>query len=310
MSDENTKTRWHLLLGTLLEYLLPPVGIQVSIEPPVMSDPPKADIILLRRDTDDWTPEQKARLSDGIRDTNASHILLEFKYTESITTDAVQQILGYEFFYRKSQNLKPEQLACFLISAKKPQTATLKKFNYQATEQQGIYQSDNLLLQKIPLISLNELPNTAHNAWLRCFASKQIEKKRAFQCIEPKTIEQTSLKLYWFMSGLLKFLLNTVEVDTMKIEVTPEDVLKYVELLEEVGWHSVIERHLQKLDAQEILKGLSAKQRLEGLNPKERLEGLKPAERLEGLKPEERLEGLDPEMIEAYLQKLKQNKQH
>jgi len=202
MSDSNTKTRWHLLLGTLLEYLLPPVGIQVSIEPPVMSDPPKADIILLRRDTDDWTPEQKARLPDGIRDSQASHILLEFKYTESITTDALQQILGYEFFYRKAQNLKPEQLACFLISAKKPQTATLSKFDYQATKQQGVYQSSNLLLQKIPLISLNELPNNSHNAWLRCFASKYAEKRKAFQCIEPEEIGQTNLKLYWFVSGL------------------------------------------------------------------------------------------------------------
>lgn len=177
MSDSNSKTRWHLLLGKLLEYLLPPVGIQVHVEPQVMSDAPKADIILLRRDTEQWTEEQTSRLADGIRDSRAREILLEFKYTESVSYDAVQQGLGYEYFYRKSQRLEPEELECFLLSAKTPQAATLRKLGYKETEQQGVYRADHWLSQKITLISLNDLSDAKHNVWLKCFASKQAEKK-------------------------------------------------------------------------------------------------------------------------------------
>ncbi len=45
METSNTpKTRWHRLLGTLLEKLLSPVGVTVSTEVPIMSNPPQADI--------------------------------------------------------------------------------------------------------------------------------------------------------------------------------------------------------------------------------------------------------------------------
>lgn len=44
------KTQWHRLLGKHLELLLTPVGITVQTEPQVMSEPPKVDILLLRRE--------------------------------------------------------------------------------------------------------------------------------------------------------------------------------------------------------------------------------------------------------------------
>jgi hypothetical protein len=44
-----SKTRWHRLLGRLLEELLAPLGISVFTEFPLMSEPPKTDILLLRK---------------------------------------------------------------------------------------------------------------------------------------------------------------------------------------------------------------------------------------------------------------------
>ena len=49
------KTRWHRLLGKLLEELLTPVGIDVSTELQVMTDPPETDILLLRRENAKWS---------------------------------------------------------------------------------------------------------------------------------------------------------------------------------------------------------------------------------------------------------------
>ncbi|OQY42663.1 MAG: hypothetical protein B6242_15870, partial [Anaerolineaceae bacterium 4572_78] len=89
--DESSRTN--------LQELLTPVGITVSTNVEVMVDPPESDILLLRMDTPNWTPEQRALLPDGIRDSQANHILLEFKMTESLDKIAVAKTIGYDVFY-------------------------------------------------------------------------------------------------------------------------------------------------------------------------------------------------------------------
>ncbi len=84
-TSSSSAIQWHRLLGTLLERFLTPVGIDVSTNVEVMSSPPEADILLLRRQGRQWSEEQKARLPDGIRDSDAKHILIEFKYTNPST---------------------------------------------------------------------------------------------------------------------------------------------------------------------------------------------------------------------------------
>jgi hypothetical protein len=113
------KTRWHRLLGSLLEQLLTPVGISVFCDVKVMSNPPEADILLLRRETEYWTPEQRQRLADGIRDSRASHILLEFKYSESFSEKALLQTLSYDYFYKNSHHLAENHVQSFLVCAKR-----------------------------------------------------------------------------------------------------------------------------------------------------------------------------------------------
>jgi len=283
MSDTNSKTRWHRLLGKLLECLLTTVDIQVQVEPELMSQPPKGDIILLRRQHPDWTAAQKALLADGIRDTTAAYILLEFKYTESVNRDVLQQTLGYEYFYRQAQQLNAEELACFLLSAKTPQAATLERYGYELTDKSGVYCSKQPILSHITLISLNDLADTPHNAWLRMFASKQKEKEKAARHIRRIDLEPYSLELYWFLEGFLKLIFRLLTGDNfMKIEVTPEDVIEIGQMLE----GTPLERSMIRAKMRELMT---------------------PEERLEGLTPEERLKGLEPEAIEAYLEKIKHN---
>ena len=83
------KTSWHRLLAKLLELVLSPFGIDVQPDVSVMTEPPEADILLLRRKTSSWTAAQRARLPDGIRDSKASHILIEFKCTQSFNEEAL-----------------------------------------------------------------------------------------------------------------------------------------------------------------------------------------------------------------------------
>ena len=161
----------------MLKRLLTPTGITVITDVPVMSEPPEADILLLRREHKKWTKEQKERLPDGIRDTDAGHVLLEFKYSESINKKAFCQTLCYDYLYRSSQKLKKHEVKTFLLSAKTPNEATLKKFAYYPWKKPGVYHSKNTFLEDILLILLNELSDEPHNAWIKCFASKKKEKK-------------------------------------------------------------------------------------------------------------------------------------
>lgn len=55
------KTRWHRLLGRMFKELLVPAGITVLTDVPVMSEPPEADILLLKKEQSRWTKEQKER---------------------------------------------------------------------------------------------------------------------------------------------------------------------------------------------------------------------------------------------------------
>ena len=151
------KTRWHRLLARLLEELLIPVGIEVHTELEVMAEPPKADILLLRRKHPRWTPEQLERLPDGIRDSNADHILLEFKYSESIGLSAFRQAVGYDYFYKDSKELTDRQVQTFLISAKTTKKQTPDRFGYSPTDKAGVYHSRHPLLKSVPLLILNEL---------------------------------------------------------------------------------------------------------------------------------------------------------
>jgi hypothetical protein len=96
------KTSWHRLLAKLLELVLSPVNIEVLPDVSVMTDPPEVDILLLRRQTAQWTTAQRDLLPDGIRDSKASHILIEFKYTQSFNKLTLQQALCYDHFFNST----------------------------------------------------------------------------------------------------------------------------------------------------------------------------------------------------------------
>ena len=70
-------TRWHRLLGALLDAVLSPVGIHVETDIAVTAELPRADILLLRRNQPHWNDAQQQRLADGLRDTDAGHLLIE-----------------------------------------------------------------------------------------------------------------------------------------------------------------------------------------------------------------------------------------
>lgn len=179
-----TRTLWHRLLGDLLNFLLAPVGITVHIELPLMSESPRVDILLLKREIATWTAEQLRRLPDGLRSSRAKHLLLEFKYTQSLNIYVLLKMCGYLVLYQEAQKLKDEEVELFLISAKTPREKFLKTFQYSEAEAPGVYRSQNPLLERVHLICLNLLRPEPHNAFIKCFASRTNEKRKAFSIIQ------------------------------------------------------------------------------------------------------------------------------
>ncbi|RKZ51678.1 MAG: hypothetical protein DRR08_29040 [Candidatus Parabeggiatoa sp. nov. 2] len=152
--QSSPKTSWHLSFAEALEWDLSPVDISVLPERRVMTEPPRADILLLRRNQPSWTNEQLERLPDGIRQSQASRILLEFKYSQSLDKNAMNQAIGYDHFYRDSKKLDETDVQTFLVSAKKPQLETRKPFGYEKRRYPGVYESQRILEKRILLISL------------------------------------------------------------------------------------------------------------------------------------------------------------
>jgi len=284
------RTLWHRLLATLLEELLSPVGIQVYTDFPLLSKSPEADILLLRRDSPQWTTEQRLRLPDGIRDSSASQILIEFKYTESINEEAFLQTLSYDTIYKRAKLLKATDIQTFLVSSKTPQAETLTEWGYTGTNQPGVYRSQERSLRLITLLSLNDLSAEPHNAFVKTFASRRQQKREAFATLKRTGLSGLTVKLPWFLAGLQTYWFSTdTGEDFMKPQLTPEKVMA-------LGEQWILA----------CLATLPVEKRLEfmGLTAQERLAGLPARERVDGLSIQERLAGLTPAEIENYLRQL------
>ncbi len=173
----------------------------------------------------------------------------------------------------------------FIVSAKKPRIKTREIWGYEQVLHEGVYKSNNELLKRIPLISLNELSDQRHNAYFKLFASHKVEREKAF-----KTLEREGLlpllpePLEMLLSGLR---LLKGEKD-MNLELTPTQV-------QEMGnkW------------GKRYLETLPLEKRLAGIKVADRLAGIKMADRLAGVKPEEVFSLFKPADIEAYLKLMK-----
>lgn len=240
-----SQIKWHRFLAKGFELSVGQKGVLVFAEVEVTQNPPKVDVLLLRRDSDEWTPEQLALLPDGIRDCNASHILIEFKYTESLTVDAIRQGVGYEYFYRMANELEPDAVKLFLLCAKTPSAEHLQTFGYIPSALAGVYINQHAPINHIPLLVLNELSDAPHNAFVKAFASRPAQKAKALATIRQRTDLSEELLTYF---DVLRTLWSLPEGATMNELLTPERVL-------EIGreWKRILIQHTSPEELNEML---------------------------------------------------------
>ncbi|MCB0063088.1 MAG: hypothetical protein KDE19_13280 [Caldilineaceae bacterium] len=221
--EQPTKTEWHLLFAVEQHLALTPVGVGVDSEFPAMQESPKIDVLLLRRTGTAWTAAQRARLPDGIRDSSAVNNLLEFKYTESLTKAVIIQAISYEHYFRTHRRLPHADVRLFVLIAKTPNTARLTEMGFVATELPGVLQGENYYVRHVTLLLLNELRDVPHNAFVKAFASRQIQKRKAFEQLNK--LDNLPVKLSIYIQGLRE-IWSLPKGDEMNDILTPERVME------------------------------------------------------------------------------------
>ena len=259
MATNKARVQYHRILGSGMQLNLTAVQVLVTTESSILSESPRVDILLLRREGDTWNEAQRARLPDGVCDSAAAHVLLEFKYTESVTEDGLLQAAAYNLFYRQVQELPKEQTLPVVLSAKTPQRSRLAKWGYEESER-GVFRSNLPLVGRVVLLVLNRLPASANNAFVKLLASRKQERDSGLAALARSGIAE-STDFHAYILGLTQTL--DVKGETGMAEVlTPEKVLAYGKRMRELVFETgTPEERLAGLSPDEILAGLSLEER-------------------------------------------------
>ena len=277
MTNSTARVQYHQLLGSGMQLNLTAVQVLVTTESSILSESPRVDILLLRREGEAWNEAQRARLPDGVRDSAAAHVLVEFKYTESVTEDGILQAAAYDLFYRQVQRLSKEQTLPVVLSAKTPQKSRLAKWGYQEV-QKGVFRTTIPFVGRVMLLALNRLPARTNNAFVKLFASREQERDAGFASLEKSVLAESS-DMHAYVLGLRQTL-NVKGGSTMAEVLTPEKVLEYGRRIRQLVFETgTLEERLAGLSTDEILAGLRTDEILAQLSPEEILASLKSEER-------------------------------
>lgn len=270
MASDTERVQHHRIIGMGMQLNLAEVQVIVATELSILTESPRVDILLLRREGAAWTEAQRARLPDGIRDSTAAHVLVEFKYTESVTEKGILQAAAYDLFYQQAQNLADEQILPVLLSARTPHRSRLDEWGFEET-QRGVFRSSLPIMRRVLLLALNRLPATSNNAMVKLFASRDRERDAAFAALDRHLFKE-SPELGAYVLGLMQTFNVKGELN-MAETLTPEKVMEYGKRIQEL-----------------IIEAGTPEQRLAGLSPDEILPRFSPDEILAGLNSAERRE--------------------
>ncbi len=297
------RTQWHRILAKLLELLLAPLGVTVQSEVSVMSDPPKLDILLVRRSGRRWSEQQLRLLCDGLRNVLAATLIIEFKFSESLTVEALRQALGYDYFFRTAQKLAESEVATFVMVARTPRSGVLAQLGYEVGETPGVYRTRQPVLERVQVIVLNQLQPEVHNFFVQQFASQRQVRKAAFEGLRQMDEGQLSDAVMELAFGLAgRFAVQEGEMGKVKEQEEQEVITS--ESLMKLG------REIRRM----VVATMKPEERrvvIATMKPEERkvvLASLAPEERLAGLAPEERLAGLSPDELTRLMEEIERRR--
>jgi len=281
---------WHGYFAHMVALLLEPVALEVRTEAPIMSTSPVVDLLIMRPDSETWTPEQLKRLPDGIRQSKARSILIEFKYMESLSETSLNQIISYDALYKSKKGVKAQEVQSYIVFSQSPRDTTVTEMGFAPTDLEGVYASKLPVLRNITVISLNDLDDSSCNAAFKLFASKRKEMLEACDTLLTEA-SYSSNELMRLATFLYRMWIDKGGRN-MASEFSREEI-------DGLTWR-FSQQLIASMPVEERLKGLEPEARLAGLSPEEILAGLSPEEILSGLSPEEILSGLSPKQRDDF----------
>jgi len=161
-----------------------------------------------------------------------------------------------------------------------PAKRTLDKFGFAKSAWPGVFRSENVLLENIPLICLNDLSDEPHNAFFKVFASRTREKRVSLDLLMKNKAVLANMEIIWLLRGLAACWFQ-FEGEAMENELTPEKAMELGKRFEDLMISSIpLEKIIEKVGRDRLVAKL---------------------------KPEV-LAGLSVEELENYLLKLKRTK--
>jgi len=89
-----------------------------------------------------------------------------------------------------------------------------------------VFKTDHEGWSLITVISLNDLTDKPHNAYIKIFASKKREKKKAVISLNSMGLNDLPYRLKNLYQGLINIWYGKIKGDKMNIDMTPESVMK------------------------------------------------------------------------------------
>ena len=147
------------------------------------SDSPKIDILLRSRDGRKLTFLQRMFLPDGLRQSEAAHIIMNFAYTEEDKRRSFARTLVCGRYYCDSMEVAHDDLLLVMLFPQEPDREILAEFGYQPTQDPGIYRSDLPLFRRQIVMVFGELRNALRNAPFKLFARSQDSRQGAYKTL-------------------------------------------------------------------------------------------------------------------------------
>jgi hypothetical protein len=267
MAEDATsrRTAWHVLFARLVGERAPH-SIEVRAEVPLGTEPPRADLLLLRRRAGP-SADAAANVLRGLWPRIECVALLEFKsVSRPIRRGGLAKLVACCGLYYQSNFddlRRPSALTLVLVVASKTPTLAeeLASFSCSLRSLGGGYAAIDGLLFPSLLIVLDDVARAEHDELVGAFGNGHLGDAEA--------------RSWW-------------QHHTGETMMT----LKELQDFEEVE-----RKYIEGLPLEKRLAGLAPEQVLASYGPEARLAGLPPEERLAGLAPEEAWLAMPPEVL-------------
>jgi len=143
----------------------------------------KIDILFTSKASGGWDAEARKLMPDGLRHSNAEHIIINFAYDLIDTDLPFIRTLANGILYREEHDLSQDDVLLALAFTKHPDPRILDELEYYPTKRPGIYRSRMPIFSDQIVMVLDELSNTLWNASFKCFSRSQKSRQDAYKLL-------------------------------------------------------------------------------------------------------------------------------